>query len=73
MPVSFAVLEYESEGLKSPCAGGGSCPANRTARMVASTTRAPSAFEQRQRQTEGTGIRTTRPRENAARERRSVP
>ena len=26
MPVSFAVLECESEGLKSPCAGGGSCP-----------------------------------------------
>ena len=26
MPVSFAELEYESEGLKSPCAGGGSRP-----------------------------------------------
>jgi hypothetical protein len=26
MPVSSAVLECESEGSKSPCAGGGSCP-----------------------------------------------
>jgi hypothetical protein len=26
MPVSFAVLECESEGPKSPCAGGGSRP-----------------------------------------------
>ena len=51
MPVSFAVLEYESEGLKSPCAGGGSHPQNY--QQVTSVTRAPSAAAEDRRQTEG--------------------
>ena len=41
MLVSFAGPECESEGLKSPCAGGGSHPQNY--QQVTSVARAPSA------------------------------
>ena len=42
MPVSSAGPECESEGLKSPCAGGGSHPQNYP--LVTLVARAPSAF-----------------------------
>ena len=69
MPVSFAVLEYESEGLKSPCAGGGSHP--QKYQQVTSVTRAPSASaedEDKRRETKLTDPAAS----NAARERRSL-
>jgi hypothetical protein len=67
MPVSFAGPECESEGLKSPCAGGGSHPQNYP--LVTLVARAPSASAEDQWREPKF---TTRPRETAARERRSV-
>ena len=70
MPVSFAVLECESEGLKSPCAGRGGRP-QRITRWWRSLPALP-LLRQRNEALEGNGILITRPRKNAARERRSL-
>ena len=59
MPVSFAGPECESEGLKSPCAGGGSHPQNY--QQVTSVARAPSASAEDQWRDRSS---PTRPRAN---------
>ncbi len=61
MPVSFAVLECESEGLKSPCAGGGSRP-QRITRWWRPSPALP-LLRQRNKTLEGNETGITRPRE----------
>jgi hypothetical protein len=68
MPVSFAVLECESEGPKSPCAGGGSCLNKGLAWWRPLP--APLCFGRGPNKRRGPDYRITWPREIVARERR---
>ena len=72
MPVSFAVLEYESEGLKSPCAGGGSRPITGLPGWWHPPPALPLLEAEDGRQTEGNEFASPGRAKNAARERRSV-